>query len=93
MREHTGGIGRYQFSAGCNLFRHKEVNRKGDRIAAEEFIRIAEYKFGMKLDLDEVLCLFDSLVPGTGESIEIAEMVRHLPFCPHFFWCQISYKY
>lgn len=76
MREHTGGIGRYQFSAGCNLFRHKEVNRKGDRIAPEEFIRIVEYKFGMKLDLDEVLALFDSLVPGTGESIEIAEMVR-----------------
>lgn len=76
MREHTGGIGRYQFLAGCNLFRHKEVNRKGDRISAEEFIRVAQYKFGMKLELDEALSLFDFLVPGTGESIEIAEMVR-----------------
>lgn len=79
MREHTGGIGRYQFLAGCNLFRHKEVKRKGDRISAEEFIRVAEYKFGMKLELDEVLSLFDFLVPATGESIEIAEMVREIP--------------
>ena len=82
MREHTGGIGRYQFLAGCNIFRHKEVNREGDRIAAEEFVRVVEYKFGMKLELDEVLSLFHFLVPGTGESIEIAEMVR-----PCFCFC------
>lgn len=76
MHEHAQGIAGYQFLAGCNLFRHEVPNRKGDRMSADEFRRAVEYKFGMKLDPDEVLALFHFLVPGTGDTIEIAEMVR-----------------
>ncbi|CAM9805968.1 unnamed protein product, partial [Sphacelaria rigidula] len=75
MHEHAQGHSGYQFLAGCNLFRHEVQERKGDRISAEDFRRVVEYKFGMKLDPDEVLSLFHFLVPGTGDSIEIAEMV------------------
>lgn len=76
MHENAQGIAGYQFLAGCNLFRHEVPGRSGDNLTAEEFRHVVEYKFGMKLDPDEVLALFHFLVPGTGDSIEIAEMVR-----------------
>lgn len=76
LREYARGIPGYQFLAGCNLFRHEVPNRTGDRLSVAEFLRVVEYKFGMKLDPDEVSSLFHFLVPGTGESIEIAQMVR-----------------
>lgn len=78
LREHARGIAGYQFLACCKLFRSEvpPSRRKGDRISAEDFRRVVEYRFGMKLDPDEVLALFHYLVPGTGESVEIAAMVR-----------------
>lgn len=76
MHENAQGIAGYQFLAGCNLFRHEVPGRSGDKLTAGEFRHVVEYKFGMKLDPDEVLALFHFLVPGTGDSIEIAEMVR-----------------
>ncbi|CAM9093073.1 unnamed protein product [Scytosiphon promiscuus] len=80
LREHAKGIAGYQFLAGCKLFRSEvpPSRRKGDRISAEDFRRVVEYRFGMKLDPDEVLALFHFLVPGTGESVEISSMVRVL---------------
>lgn len=77
LREHAKGIAGYQFLAGCKLFRNEVApgQRKGGRISAEDFRRVVEYKFGMKLDPDEVLALFHLLVPGTGDSIEIGAMV------------------
>lgn len=78
LHEHAQGIAGYQFLAGCNLFRNELQERKGDQISAKEFRRVVEYKFGMKLDPDEALSLFHFLVPGTGDSIEIAEMVRRV---------------
>lgn len=78
LREHAKGIAGYQFLAACKLFRSEVApgQRKGGRISAEDFRRVVEYKFGMKLDPDEVLTLFHFLVPGAGDSIEIAAMVR-----------------
>lgn len=88
MHEHAQGIAGYQFLAGCNIFRREVPHRKGDRISAADFRRVVEYKFGMKLDPDEVSELLHFLVPGTGESIEIAEMVRLL-MEPH---CIVQFK-
>ncbi|CBN75063.1 conserved unknown protein [Ectocarpus siliculosus] len=79
LREQAKGIAGYQFLAACKLFRSEvSSNRKGDRISAEDFRGVVEYKFGMKLDHDEVLSLFHYLVPGTGDSIDISSMVRVL---------------
>lgn len=80
LREHARGIAGYQFLAACKLFRNEVLpdHRKGGRITAEDFQRVVEYKFGMKLDLDEVLTLFHFLVPGTGNSVEIAAMVSEI---------------
>lgn len=77
LREQARGIAGYQFLAACKLFRSEVPpnRRKGGRISAEDFRRAVEYKFGMKLDPGEILALFDFLVPGTGDSIEIAAMV------------------
>lgn len=76
MHENAAGVPGYQFLSGCNLFRSELPRGKGDRITSQEFRHVVEYKFGMKLDLAEVLALFNYLVPGTGDSIEIAKMVR-----------------
>lgn len=78
LREHAKGIAGYQFLAACKLFRSEVApgQRKGGRISAEDFRRVVESKFGMKLDPDEVLTLFHFLVPGAGGSIEISAMVR-----------------
>lgn len=82
LREHARGIAGYQFLAACKLFRSEVPpgHRKGGRISAEDFRRVVEYKFGMKLDPDEVLTLFHFLVPGDspGDSIEIAAMVSEI---------------
>lgn len=77
LREQARGIAGYQFLAACKLFRNEisPGHRQGGRISAEDFRRVVEYKFGMKLDPDEVLELFHFLVPGTGEDIEISAMV------------------
>lgn len=77
LREQARGIAGYQFLAACKLFRAEVPpnRRQGGRISVEDFRRVVEYKFGMKLDPGEILALFDFLVPGTGENIEIAAMV------------------
>lgn len=77
LREHARGIAGYQFLAACKLFREEVApgHRKGGRICADDFRRVVEYKFGMKLDPDEVLTLFHFLVPGTGDTVEISAMV------------------
>lgn len=75
MNEQPQGIAGYQFLAGCNFFRREMPNRKSDRMSVDDFRRIAEYKLGMKLDREETLALFDTLVPGTGETVGIADMV------------------
>ncbi len=83
LREQARGIAGYQFLAACKLFQ-SEISpgrRKGGRISAEDFRRVVEYKFGMKLDPDEVLSLFHFLVPGTGDDIEISAMVSHGARC------------
>lgn len=77
LREHAKGTAGYQYLAACKIFR-SEVSpgeRHVGRISAEDFRRVVEHKFGMKLDIDEVLALFHYLVPGTGDGIEISAMV------------------
>lgn len=100
LREQAKGTAGYQFLAACKLFRSEvSSNRKGDRISAEDFRGVVEYKFGMKLDHDEVLSLFHYLVPGTGDSIDISSMVsfflRH-PFLPfgfvQFALCRLAFS-
>lgn len=73
--EHAQGLAGYMFLAGCNLFRHEVPDRKGDRITTNDFQRVVEFRLGMKVDRHEVLALFEHLVPGTGDTIEIAQMV------------------
>lgn len=78
LNEQAQGIAGYQFLAGCNLFRREVPNRKSDRMSVDDFRRVVEYKLGMKLDREETLALFDALVPGTGDTVGIADMVRLL---------------